>query len=221
MGAAVQRREKISDTGLRERGSSVRNGPAGEARARSKIARRNGEPREDRKTTTRPKRAAALGSGDTVGFVQSARPQKRARGSATVLPEGPLPSPGTRTATRPSPLSVPLSTRARRGRSSRRCQGLPEAQVVRTTAHDVPTRDRLRQPSHAEARGALSSVPPSLPFSSSNPVVAHVGSRLTIFLSRHQYSVLIMGLDNAGKTTFLGTYMRGGVRLSRANLVLT
>lgn len=39
--------------------------------------------------------------------------------------------------------------------------------------------------------------------------------------TRHQYSVLIMGLDNAGKTTFLGTCRRGPDPAAKTRQTLT
>ena len=88
---------------------------------------------------------------------------------------------------------------------------------ARASAHHcshVPPRDGLRRTPHAETRGAPCPQPrPLRPRPSADP-----RPRLP---RRSQYSVLIMGLDNAGKTTFLGAFRPSLVPAPAARRPLT
>lgn len=92
-------------------------------------------------------------------------------------------------------------------RRSRRPLHQPKQERSPGKTSNVSTRDWLCQPSHAEARG--------------EPSLCSLVRNTRLTSTRHQYSVLIMGLDNAGKTTFLGTCRRDPDPAAKTRHVLT
>lgn len=121
------------------------------------------------------------------------RPSARQSLSPRTTPRPGVLLPASLRPPRPEPR-CPLATRARASNKG--------AGGHRRPASHVPSRDGLRRPPHAEARGSRATLPPPPPPHAPFPTAA--SSPVDAPPSRRQYSVLIMGLDNAGKTTFLG-----------------